>query len=527
MMKKYIYKSILCISLCTGGALLAQSGDSIKSPSTLKERELQILNQQWGFTPNAAGMGMDVVNSGSLTTLGVKRSVGDYHRAQEGSAYNTLNFSTDRYDKFSDNLYMKGSFSFSLDKEFERSWSDVFNTYNSNPYIYGSSVKGNYETQKFALNFRLFTANKGKFNYGFELDYNVADMARQRDPRSRSYLLDYTLAPGITYSINKNNVVGINLSYRFEKEKMPGLSTIQTDPNLKYYDFKGLEHVVGTIGGYKGFERQFLSDKYGVAAQYNYKRDGLKWLTSVGFEWQWQETLGNKKQSPGSYNSYIYKLVSDLTIDKKSYIHNLKLTATMVDGGADEYIQEQESYRDPVTGITTETWVTKYTFKNRFVVRTYDAQASYDIYAKKASNNSYKWSAGVVASYNEFSNKFYLPSSDYNVSKLFGGVRGMVSLYSTKGRDLDVNFRAIGGYPVTTDLNLSRDNEYTNSVLRPDLEYHKLKTFDVGGDVRYTFPVKFGKSTFFGYAKIYAGNIFATDGFNWFSAGVSIGLLTL
>jgi hypothetical protein len=78
---------------------------------------------------------------------------------------------------------------------------------------------------------------------------------------------------------------------------MPNVTTVQTDPNLKYYDFKGLNYVDGKIGGYKGFQRQFISDIPGIAIQYNFLGVSSKLLSSIGVEYQEQQILGKKKKS--------------------------------------------------------------------------------------------------------------------------------------------------------------------------------------------------------------------------------------
>ena len=77
---------------------------AIEAPVKLKERELQIFNQQWNITENAAGLGINKISNSSLTTIGLSRSTGDFHRAQEGSSFNRLEFNTDRFDKFNDQL---------------------------------------------------------------------------------------------------------------------------------------------------------------------------------------------------------------------------------------------------------------------------------------------------------------------------------------------------------------------------------------------------------------------------------------
>jgi hypothetical protein len=301
-MKKFIIFSIILLSFCE--SIYSQAKDSVTIYPDIQSRELQIVQQQWLNTNNAAGLAFSLVNKGSYTSLERFVSSGDYHRAQEGSSNKALKFSTQRYDRFNEKIYVRGSFSFLMNNEGERAWSDVINTYNSNPYIYGSSVKGDYQTQKFDLNLKVYSIPSGKFNFGVTIDYHVSDISRQRDPRSRSYSLDYSIIPSVTYAVSKNSRVGVDLYYRFDKEKMPGLTTVQTDPNLKYYTFTGMESAIGRIGGYRGFSRQFVSDYIGGALQYNYENKKVKLLLSAGMDAQWQETLGDKKQTPGSVNSF-------------------------------------------------------------------------------------------------------------------------------------------------------------------------------------------------------------------------------
>lgn len=526
---KKIYILISAALFSTVNIAEAQKKDTlpVPSPVPLKVREFQIVKQQWNITENSAGMGINKVSTGSLTTMGISRQVGDLHRAQEGNALNGLEFKTDRFDRFNDKLFLKGTFSFNLDKEYNRAWSDVFHTYNSSPYIFGSSVKGTYETQTFRLTLMLFTARTGKFNYGVGLDYKVADMSRQRDPRSRSYLLDYKLVPSITYNIDKKNIIGLNLSYSMEKEKMPNLTTVQTDPNLKYYDFRGLNYADGKIGGYKGFQRQFVSDFFGLAGQYNYIGASSKFLLSVGMDYQKQEVLGNKKQSPGSYNSFNYSAVADYVLDRGLYVHNINAKGSYLDGGADEFRQELQSYKDPVTGETTETWVTNYKYTNRYMVKVTDLNISYKLMNLRADKKAVKWSVQPYASYNQFVNTYYLPKSEFKVSKFFAGANAFASLYSKKENDLDLTIRVAGGVPVKTDLSLATVTELSAAVYDVDLAFHKKKTIETFGEIRYTFPLKFGKTKMFGYTRLYAGNIFASGSSSWFSTGFSIGLLTL
>ena len=524
-MKKFIIFSIILLSFCE--SIYSQAKDSVTKYPDIQSRELQIVQQQWLNTNNAAGLAFSLVNKGSYTSLERFVSSGDYHRAQEGSSNKALKFSTQRYDRFNDKIYVRGSFSFLMNNEGERAWSDVINTYNSNPYIYGSSVKGDYQAQKFDLNLKVYSIPSGKFNFGVTVDYHVSDISRQGDPRSRSYSLDYSIIPSVTYAVSKNSRVGVDLYYRFDKEKMPGLTTVQTDPNLKYYTFTGMESAIGRIGGYRGFSRQFVSDYIGGALQYNYENKKIKLLLSAGMDAQWQETLGDKKQTPGSYNSFNYRFLSNLLIKQNNLLHNFTLSATIKDGGADEHRQNLISTRDTLTGISTETWVTIYTYKNRFVVKTSDIKASWKTYSQIASGKGFRWSAGLFGGYSHFSNIYYLPKSEIGAGKVFGGAEGSYLLFSRNEYKLEFEGLLKAGFKTDSYMLLASQNEISENILIPDFEYHKRNTAEIFGSLRYIFPMKFSKGAkLTGYAKVYGGNIFATDSNNWSSAGVAIGLLT-
>ena len=515
-------------AIAASTAVQGAQADTLRSFPSLEKREIQKSGMQWENTTNAAGMNYGSVDKGSYTTLGIYNGAGDYHRVQEGSEKRGLLFETERYDKLNDKIFVKGTFSFNMDKEFDKGWSDVYNPYNNNPFIYGSSVRGTYETQKFDLGLRAYTKYKCRFNYGLSIDYKVADIARQRDPRSRSYHLDYSVKPAVVFEIGKKHTAGLNLSYRFGKEKMPGLTTIQTDPNLKYYTFTGLEHAEGKIGGYKGFSRQFLSDYYGGAIQYNYRGEKSKLLVSAGFDARWEETLGNLRQSPGSYNEFTYSLLADYQAERGNMLHNLRAEAVVRDGGADEFRQELNSVIDTLTGVTTETWNTIYVYKNRFVVKTSDFRISWNTTSLDAGRNSYRWMAGAEAGYEGFSNNYYLPHSEYASGKLLFSVNGKARLLNSRKGVLILSASAGASLNTSSKLSLATQSVIGDEILTPDFEYHQKNTIKINGELRYTFPLRMIKSTpILGYASLYGGNLFAAGGAGWYSAGISIGILTL
>jgi hypothetical protein len=484
--------------------------------------------QYWNLTDNAAGLAFSNVNKGAFTTLERYGSGGDHHRVQQGSSFRGLTFFSEGYSNFSDKLSVKGSFLLTKDKEYDRGWSDVINTYNSNPYIFGSSVRGDYDKIQFDLKLKLYTANIGRLNFGLGFDYTVADISRQRDPRTRTYFIDYSLTPSFVFSLSNKSKVGFNAFYRFQKERMPSISTVQTDPNLQYYNFFGLQNVNGRIGGYMAFQRQFVSDFAGLALQYNFEAPQLKFLASASIGKQWQQTLGRQFQSPGSFDANYIDLFGSLMLTGEKFLHNLVAKGAFKDGGANEFRQSFFSERDPETGVVTEFWVTDYIYKNRFVVNTTDVSLTWNSFALRDNQKEYKWRLGAEFSYNAFSNVFYLPKSEFEIGRVFGGVSGSFFIFNDNRRSLQFEGLARVGSNTRANLDLSFQNVVSENVIEPDLAYFLKNTIELDGSLRFTFPLSFLRSGMAsGYIRIYGGNVFATDSFNWASFGLAVGLLTL
>jgi len=256
--------------------------------------------QLWRLTQNAAGLSLDSAENRGVAYFDLSHRSGDFHRVQEGGMNNNLEFFTERYQKIGKYLYGYGSFKFDMGRTKERAWSDVIRTYNSNPFISGSSIFGKYDNQDFELNASLASIPLGRFTYGANLFYKVGDLSRLRDPRSRINLAEYKLAPAITYSTG-DHTIGLTVSYDRRKEKLPGLNTVQTDPNLKYYVMTGLENATGTIGGYNGYMREYVDHQFSAEMNYGYRSETFSSVNSAAFTHGTEYIYGTYKYEPGRY----------------------------------------------------------------------------------------------------------------------------------------------------------------------------------------------------------------------------------
>ena len=495
-------------------------------PSSFRQLELEGARQQFDATNNAAGMGLAQPSSGSKTELGGAYEWGDWHLAQQGSADLGLGFSTLRYDSFSDKLFMKGSFSYNFDREKERKWSDVMDPWFSIPYIYASSIAKDYDSHDCALSFDLYTAPlSGWVSVGLRTRYEVADISGLRDPRPRTGYLNYQLIPSVLFSFGRHHV-GLDMGYGYSKEKLSGLTTIQSYPNLYYYKMAGLDHVDGAIAAYSGFKRQFAGSRFLGDISYNYSSDCLKAMVSGGVEYGLLDSYGDKMQSPGSWNYFLYNALADIQLTTGDMLHRLSLRGEYKDGGADEYLQELTNEKDPETGATTETWVTLYEYTNRYMLKKYDAFVDYTLYGG-CSAGDYLWKAGAGAAYGSFVKEMYLPYSDFGMSALDLSLSGAVRLLHHKGHKLEAEAGIAYHMALDAYQHLQFEGIYADEVLKPDLAYYSMNAFGGHGKFTWTFPLNLGKAGLAnGYVSLGGGCTKALPEGGLYNLALSIGLFT-
>lgn len=532
MRNKLIYTYILSILLP-----LTSFAQSVH----LEEHKLASALNPWLLTSNAAGLGLSNVRVHGVTDFGYNLHQGELHRAQEGNSIGGINFYSERFDNLSKKWTVWGSFNFAMDTEKERAWSDVINTYNNNPYIYGSSIEGDYDRQLFDFKVKISSRPINKFTYGVGVDYKVGDLSRQRDPRTRVFLADYAIIPSVTFQFSDKNFVGLNLKARYEKEKMPGITTVQDDPNLKYYTFLGMENANAIIGGFKGFQRQFVSSFLGGDVQYALKSDNTHFMISAGAFYQRQDVLENIKQTPGSFESINYQVASGLTTKFDNLLLQVKANGSFKKGSADEDIQELQNVNNPVTGVNSQTWVTLFTYKNQYLNNTYDSKLQIDLRDINDAKNDYSWLVGLEAGFNGFENVYQLPFSTMKADRYNAGIYGHYRILNKRDHrisfDANVNYAAMlnsllvlqDGATDSPDINASTFKQGTYdvalNVILPDFAFYNATIVKFNVESTYSFPLNLKKLKMIGFAKAQFNQATNKTLGSWTGGQISIGII--
>lgn len=529
---------LVCCAICT-----ALSLTPLEAHAQEGLYRYQDATQLWRLTDNAAGLGLDNSENRGYAEFSLEHSSGDYHRVQEGGQRNQLTFETERHQHIGRFLVGYGHFLFGMDRTKDRAWADVMRPYDSNPFYSGSSVHGKYDQQLFDLTAAISTIPiplagedvDRELTLGARLDYKVGDLSRLRDPRSRSELLDYKIAPGVTYSFG-NNTVGLSGHYRRRKEKIPNMTTVQTDPNLLYYQFYGLGEATGTVGGYSGYQREWVNHQFGAELTYGLTPGSQFYtLNSIGISRGAEDVWGQYKFSPGRYTSYTYQAASHNRFGKGHLLHALDLEAEWQQGYADEYRQQLIQEKDPEKGYTSYRYETQITYRKRQQLTTVDASLHYRLnflhqvccdsvvtLTTNAAPSAISGYIGFLARLYGATTKHLLPTSELKHQRLDLSLEGGHGFLKDR---LWLDATATYSHATRASLDLAdATTEIARQVLLPDMNYYDADYFRGQLSVKYLFPLKLKgfRSTF--YVKAYGDIISAQHSLNRKTVGITFGL---
>lgn len=485
--------------------------------------------QLWRLTDNAAGLSLDAGDANhydrGFAEFDLQHSEGDYRRVQEGGQRNQLSFLTERYQRVGKYLVGYGRFLFDMDRTKDRAWCDVMRPYNSNPFFGGSSVRGKYDTQQFDLTAALGTVAFYGFRFGARLDYKVGDLSRLRDPRSRSELLQYRLTPAVTYSLGANghHTIGLSGHYDRRKEKIPNMTTVQQDPNLMYYQMTGLEQTTGLIGGYSGYNREWVNHQLGAALDYGYSDGRLNSLTSAGIARGTENIWGTYKYEPGRFTSYIYNVASHNRYLTRHTLHQIDIDLNATEAYADEYRQQLIQERDADKGYTSYRYETLIEYRKRYQVKTYDATLHYRLSHLSTLNSQHVTGyIGAAATLCGATNKHLLPTSKLEYQRVDATFEGGYAFFGSRlWLDAAVSY----SHAPKADIALAETTEYGTQVLLPDMNFYRSDFWRGQLSLKYTFPLTISGTHSTAYAKVHADGIKADNDLDRKTIGLSIGII--
>lgn len=476
----------------------------------------------WQHTHNAAGLTFDaqpmVARGESGFSFGKAHS--DLRNVQQGSAQQLGDFHAEQQLPVTTWLIAKGYFTYGLANYRNRAWADrsdgselllsaaPYSLYNIgedahlsllSPLNAGSNQLGRYDGQTVEMGFRLGTRTRSPWKWGLAVNYRVNDLARLKDPRSRAKALHYRIAPAVVYS-RKWGKIGAAAWYDRSKEKIDNVTSVQNDALWHYYTLEGMERTTGGAGAYQGFMRQWVDHKLGGELTFSGQYGAMTTLTSVSFERDKEEAVGNNRYTPAHFQGQTLQLRSLGRIRTAQWWHTWHNHATWQRGFTDENTQSLVLTTDPQTKIVSRHYETLLTHHKRFQVERWDAGISYralrvgepgnqrkDYRQFYFSENQYLDAlVGAAVRYEALSQTYLLPTSSRETQRLTATLEGG----KLWGHRLWTSAEVGASFALQHDLRLAQPS----SALAP--LWHQQQQLDaqhIGRaalSVRYDFPLQ-------------------------------------
>nr|WP_320021800.1 DUF6850 family outer membrane beta-barrel protein [uncultured Draconibacterium sp.] len=468
---------ILFLSFLTVERGLAYSApkDSTFSFHSLK---LFKLENQWLNSRNIAGLTFNA-NQNIGEVFGAYNLVdGDYKRVRDASHLENYSLYTESYLVIN-KTYFYGKLAYQNSDETGNLYTGLFKSYRKNPYVIGDSIPGaNIHKESFNLSGGIAKKLTKNLSFGLLADYQIGKSAKQKDPRPRTVITDFSLHPSIIIHYSNSNL-GLNLGYRNRKEDIEYRQVVKGGSVPSYFMFKGMGFYSVETGEIKS--RLFNKNSISAGLQFNTKLIGFRSLTALSGTYSKEKTedgtITIKKNDAGDWKTFQIELNQQLTKHTETAIQKITLASFYFDGDGIEYIQDAILNDDNQTEYIT---LSKNLKLNR---KEFDAGVEYN-YLKLHNHEQINWESTLHARYKLKTEKYYYIPEIFNArySNLELGVNFEKNFYIGR-MCLAPRLRLDYRHNLDRKLNLSNDETITRRQNKQlyihDFEYDTADYFNI------------------------------------------------
>ncbi|MFA5712814.1 MAG: DUF6850 family outer membrane beta-barrel protein [Bacteroidales bacterium] len=311
------------------------------SPATAQKGEVQEKclyhfddlqrKQTWTDSYNPAGLGLIDFNSSSFMEAYMGSGKGDFVKYYEPNQSFNFGLRTASYTKIKKTTFF-GEIDYNNFRGENMAWSG-----NIYPERYlmgvGNDVAAQKRKESYKLKGGLSVPILPKLNFGLQVNYETAMMAKRRDLRHRTDLLDFEAITGLLYKAEKFNL-GVSYHYRKYYENVV-FSKISDEINVfQGYIFKGLFFGVFDRWDVREMDlsRPFLDVIQGLSGQIEYVEGGFRLLNEFTYKYRDGYTGSGLEKAYSQNLASIFEYKGSAQLESGNVRHYLKVNSLYSDG---------------------------------------------------------------------------------------------------------------------------------------------------------------------------------------------------
>lgn len=461
----------------------------------------------WMQTGNAAGTAFGLWKDGGAVNLSAIQKEGKLRPVQEASSstaviastYGTANVGKVR-------LY--GDFAFR--NIFDRGLSYNTNLYRTAldmPYYILDPNESNWTRQEYDMNVKASIPIGERFAAGLSVNYLDCVGAKQKDPRSETYLVKAGVCPGVVWKPSKKHTLGISGDFLYSYERAyPSNNNPKLDQ--KTISTLGLgEGANSYVGGNNGLhDYHYTLWRFGGAVQYSYS-GSWNVISELGVRKESTEVI-HKISLPESMGR-TDRLLFHAMLEALSGPHSIKVNGSFRTTDGTEKIQVKDN-----TALS-QGWIT--VAQNKM--------SRYN-HASVLADYSFTFptslSIGALAVFDMESDVYNIPVSTFGYSRIRAGAYASRRFQIRKS---SLNLRADAGYTASLGGDYVYGGSKTDSpavaLYRELLDYYTSSYASAAIAAAYIFGGGKLRYSVSGDASILAG----PSGKNYFTGSLSLGIL--
>ena len=476
-MKRAVFK---ILTVFFGVFIFVESSQSQDTINTVRSSSRLLLENHWLHTDNIAGTAFNPFLPDGDFVLGFISKEGDMRRVQLSPNEQIYSFNSEKSVRIN-KLLFNGNIGYENKQQKDVGWTARMNPVTHNPYMLADSLYGLYIKDYVHLAGGLSYMINKRFSTGVQVNYQVGDGARIKDPRAKNKLFKLEAYPSFIYSLNKMKL-GLNLYLLTGREKI-NYSTLENSTTYRFFRTLGLGKTTVPVNGWS-YERNYYLSGYGGEFQVQYSIGGLKLLSGFGYSSVLEKSEDGssypRKTDSGDFEEKRYSFYTILNYHK-NLIQSFGLHLDASTGQGIEFLQEPYT-EEGITRYRTIAEIENYTTLEFMPRIKYTLAKPYNVYSNK-------WEITVDAGMDVFSSE-YLLEAEQSYTNILSDLQFKKSFYLKKNF---IRISTSGILIYNLDNKLEQLNTYTasqeiaiwNHIIEPDFFLTTSNLYTLKASLRY------------------------------------------